>query len=207
MVTNPINHFLDTPWSMAIKIKIHGASTIGHLRPFHGIASIFLVLLLTLSFFSNAQLQEPDSLKNKRLKPVLIAAGATYATALVGLNSLWYADFERQSFHFFNDNSEWKQMDKVGHFYAAFQISHSSYRLLRWSGLSENKALLWGTVSSFLALTPIEVFDGFSSGYGASIGDMAANTLGGMAYYVQKKLGMKYGSIPNSIFAGQGMLP
>ena len=207
MVTNPINHFLDTPWSMAIKIKIHGASTIGHLRPFHGIASIFLVLLLTLSFFSNAQLQEPDSLKNKRLKPVLIAAGATYATALVGLNSLWYADFERQSFHFFNDNSEWKQMDKVGHFYAAFQISHSSYRLLRWSGLSENKALLWGTVSSFLALTPIEVFDGFSSGYGASIGDMAANTLGGMAYYVQKKAWNEIRIHPKFYFRRSGYAP
>ncbi len=148
--------------------------------------SAFL-LLLFLSHLSIGQSHQNDSIKRKRLKPVLITSGAVYTTALIGLNSLWYSDFERQSFHFFNDNSEWKQMDKAGHFYAAFQISHTGYRLLKWSGLPEKKALLWGTVSSFLALTPIEVFDGFSTGYGASLGDLGANTLGALSFYFQKR--------------------
>ena len=185
MVISLTSHLVDSPWSTAI--KGHGPWTIHYSRHLAGMTSVFIVLLLALSSLSNAQPLAPDSLKNKRLKPVLITAGAAYTTALVGLNSLWYSDFERQSFHFFNDNNDWKQMDKIGHFYAAFQISHSSYRLLRWSGLTEKKALLWGTFASFLALTPIEVFDGFSSGYGASVGDLAANTLGGLSYYAQKK--------------------
>ncbi|WP_185154043.1 DUF2279 domain-containing protein [Fulvivirga sp. M361] len=129
-----------------------------------------------------------DSLQQKRLKPLLITSGAVYATSMVGLGSLWYSDFERQSFRFFNDNKEWKQIDKAGHFYSAFHISKSSFKLLKWSGLPERKAIFWGTISSFLALTPIEVFDGFSSGFGASIGDIAANTLGGALFFAQYRI-------------------
>lgn len=128
-----------------------------------------------------------DTLMQKRLKPLLIATGAGYALTMAGLNQLWYADFERESFHFFNDHNEWKQIDKVGHFYAGFQLSSSGYKALRWAGVEEGKAILYGTLFSVAALTPIEIFDGFSSAYGASYTDLIANTTGGALFYFQQK--------------------
>ncbi|MTI22387.1 DUF2279 domain-containing protein [Fulvivirga sp. RKSG066] len=128
-----------------------------------------------------------DSLQQKRLKPLIITSSIVYTGALVGLNELWYSDFERESFHFFNDHTEWKQMDKAGHFYAAFHISKGGYRVLQWAGQENDKAILWGTLLSAIVLTPIEIFDGFSSAYGASYSDLIANSAGGAFFYLQQK--------------------
>ncbi|MEQ8925324.1 MAG: DUF2279 domain-containing protein [Fulvivirga sp.] len=142
-----------------------------------------LLVVLSLSF---SKTFSQDSTRN-RLKPLLIASSATYATSLILLDQLWYADFEREGFHFFNDNKEWKQVDKVGHFYSAFHISSASYKLLRWAYQEENKSVFWGSIASVIALTPIEIFDGFSAEYGASYGDIIANTAGGLLFYGQQK--------------------
>ncbi|MEX2335939.1 MAG: DUF2279 domain-containing protein, partial [Fulvivirga sp.] len=117
------------------------------------------------------QAQSPDSvLKKNRIQPLLITSGVAYGTSLVALNELWYDDFERESFHFFNDNSEWKQIDKAGHFYTAFQLSSVSHSALRWAGVEEQKAFFYGSISSLIMLSSIEIFDGYSAAYGASYG-------------------------------------
>lgn len=144
---------------------------------------IFIILILP----SFAQVKCQDS-ANHKLKPLMISSAILYGGSLVALDQLWYADFEREGFHFFNDNNEWNQVDKIGHFYSAFQISHGYYRLLKWADVEDSKAIFWGTMSSFLALTPIEIFDGFSSEYGASTGDFIANTSGAALFYSQLKL-------------------
>ena len=38
-----------------------------------------------------------------------------YGASLIIFNNAWYKDFPKTSFHTFNDNGEWLQMDKVGH--------------------------------------------------------------------------------------------
>jgi hypothetical protein len=50
--------------------------------------------------------------------------------------------------------------------------------MLRWAGVSEKKAILYGGSYGFLLQTGVEVFDGFSEKWGASVGDIAANLLG-----------------------------
>ena len=149
----------------------------------------YFALLLCLCFNINSRAQT-DSIN--RLKPLVIGASVVYTGALIGLNELWYSDFERQSFRFFDDSKEWKQVDKVGHFYAAFQLSASGYHALKWANVSEKKSLLWGTLFSAIVLTPIEVFDGFSAAYGASYSDLLANTAGATFFYMQQK---KWGEI------------
>jgi hypothetical protein len=143
---------------------------------------LVFVFLTTLSGFSQ------DSLNNKRLKPLIIASSVTYTLSLVALNQLWYADYNNEAFHFFNDNNEWSQLDKLGHFYSAFHISKISHRGLEWAGVDTNKSVLWGTLVSVIVMTPIEIFDGFSSEYGASSGDLIANTVGGLFFYSQYSL-------------------
>ena len=104
-------------------------------------------------------------------------AGAAYGVGQVGLYAAWYRNQPRQRFQFFNDGAQWKQIDKVGHFYSAYQLSRASTTLAkhlgtRWS--SENV----GGVVGFLSLLPVEVFDGFSQAYGFSWHDLAANAAG-----------------------------
>jgi hypothetical protein len=150
-----------------------------------------IIFLVCLSFVVRGQVSDTTSadIRTKRkLKILAIGAAATYTTALIGLDRLWYSSDDRTSFHFFNDNSEWKQVDKMGHFYSAFHISDGSSRLLRSVGMSDRKADLIGAISAFGILLPIEIFDGHSKSYGASVGDLAFNTAGAAFFLGQQAL-------------------
>ncbi|MCK6617509.1 MAG: YfiM family protein [Cyclobacteriaceae bacterium] len=126
-------------------------------------------------------------LNQKRLHTVLIAGGAAYTATLIGLNNLWYSQSEKQSFRFFNDNDEWKQVDKMGHFFTAFHFSSATSATLQWANVEKRKADLWGSVTGFLILLPIEIMDGFSADYGASGGDLLANAAGS-AFFLGQSL-------------------
>jgi len=97
---------------------------------------------------------------------------------MVGLNSLWYKDYPRSKFHFFNDNREWLQMDKIGHGVTTYYLGKQGMDLMRWTGASEKQNRWLGGGIGFFYLTTIEVLDGFSEGWGASWGDLVANTAG-----------------------------
>ena len=144
-----------------------------------------------LGQYKSSHAQSADSLSQtvnkKRLKGLAIAGAAGYSTLLIGLNQVWYKDFERQSFHFFNDNAQWKQVDKVGHFYSTFHLSYASSRSLQWAGMKPEKADLWGSAIGVLVMMPIEIMDGLSSGYGASTGDIIAN-LAGSGFFLGQQL-------------------
>ncbi|WP_237390605.1 DUF2279 domain-containing protein [Fulvivirga sediminis] len=147
--------------------------------------TIALLVLSLVSYNSLAQ----DSLKQqKRLKPLIITSAGAYTVSMIGLNHLWYSDYERESFHFFNDNKEWNQVDKFGHFYSAFHLTSGGDRILHWAGLGKNKSILWSALATTLVMTSIEVFDGFSAEYGASYGDAIANSAGTLFYVGQQKL-------------------
>ncbi len=122
---------------------------------------------------------QPDpELQKRRTRTVLAIGGAGYVVGYTGLYFLWYAGDEPQPFRFFNDNPEWKQVDKVGHFSSAFYWSYLGVEALQWAGVSRKKSIWWGSAAGILFQTPIEVFDGFSPQYGASWGDLVANTAG-----------------------------
>lgn len=132
----------------------------------------------------------PDTLIRKRLNTLVIGSTAAYSLALYGLNELWYKQNPHQSFAFFNDNAEWKQVDKVGHWYSAFYISYFYDRALRWTGVKEKKAAFIGSLVGFGVLLPVEIMDGYSAAYGASVGDLLANAAGS-AFYLGQALGWK----------------
>lgn len=125
------------------------------------------------------------TLNRKRLTGLVAGSTVAYGIALYGLNELWYSHNPRQSFSFFNDNAEWKQVDKVGHFYSTFYISYAADYALRWSGVKDRKAALIGSLVGFGVMLPIEIMDGYSAAYGASVGDLAANAAGAALYLGQ----------------------
>ncbi len=128
-----------------------------------------------------------DSLNKKRQNSVYVTEVVLASGALIGLNQLWYVDYPKSDFHFINDNSEWMQMDKVGHLYASYHIGRLSAESLNWSGASKNNQLIYGAGLGFVFLTAVEVMDGFSAEWGASVGDVVANA-SGTALYVSQEL-------------------
>lgn len=155
---------------------------------------ILLSVLFLSSFYSiKAQskfesfLTPSDTLNKKRQNTVIVTEAALASVTLVGLNQLWYADYPRSNFHFINDNSEWLQMDKVGHMYSAYHLGRFGAEMMNWSGTSQKNQLVYGATLGFAFLTAVEVLDGFSSEWGASSGDIIANATG-TALYVSQEL-------------------
>jgi uncharacterized protein YfiM (DUF2279 family) len=147
-------------------------------------------VVLFLFICQGAVAQSPDSVEinRKRLRILALGGGAGYTLGWIGLHQLWYKDQNSQSFRWFNDNREWKQMDKAGHFFTAFYLSDAGSRAFQWTGMRREKSDLWGSMAGVLLMAPIEWFDGHSEGYGASWGDLLANTAGAAFYLGQQQL-------------------
>lgn len=110
------------------------------------------------------------------------------AGSLVGLHQLWYKQYPREPFHTFNDNAEWLQMDKLGHLQSSYSIAQVSANLWGLSNMRYTRATWIGGLTSFGYLTAIEIMDGYSAGWGFSIGDMIANTAGSSLFIAQELL-------------------
>lgn len=151
---------------------------------------MFFVLSNLLGFSQskiNNFLTPSDSLNLKRKNTVFITEGVVLGGALIGLNQLWYKDYPKSSFHTVNDNNQWLQLDKVGHFYSTYHVGRAGAELLKWSGASKKEQLLYGSTLGFGFLTVVEVFDGYSQEWGFSWGDMLANA-SGTGFYVTQEL-------------------
>ena len=133
-----------------------------------------------------------------RLQWVLVGIGVLYIFIVGSLASAWYADQMIQPFHFFNDLPEWKQLDKFAHAFWTFHVCAMAARLLLWAGLQ--KADLSGAILGFLIVSSIEILDGFSVGYGASIFDLIANTIGSLLFFAQLKLWKRVKFFPKFSF-------
>lgn len=147
---------------------------------------VFILFLPMLSY--SQQVDSTHQVNRKRLNGFIIGSAAVYSITLVGLNQLWYSDSGHQSFRFFNDNSEWKQVDKVGHFYSAFYLSYGTSSALKWCNVAPRKSDLIGSLVGFGVMLPIEIMDGFSDAYGASAGDLLANAAGAAFFLGQSRL-------------------
>ncbi len=122
----------------------------------------------------------------KRVQGVAIANIAAYTGSMIALDALWYQNQPRSSFHFFNDNDQWLQMDKAGHVYSAYVASNASMEMWRWAGLNRNQRIWLGGLGGVAYQSVIEILDGFSSEYGFSVGDFGANILGSAAFVAQE---------------------
>lgn len=144
-----------------------------------------LLLFLFCSWAGASVTAQTDSLASrsfsrKRFAIVVSSEAALYGGSLVGLNELWYKDYPRSSFHFFNDNDEWLQMDKMGHMTTSYYIGRVGMGLMNWTGLERKKAIWYGGMLGSVYQSTIEILDGYSSEWGFSVGDFAANTAGSL---------------------------
>lgn len=153
---------------------------------------IVVLLIFANALVAHAQ-QSQDTVSfrtfdKKKFNTLVVVSATAYVGGMIGLNQLWYENQQRQQFQFFNDNAEWNQVDKLGHFYSAFQLSHIAQRAFLWTGVPEKKANLIGALTGFALVAPIELFDGYSEAYGASTGDLIADAAGSVFFYGQQAL-------------------
>jgi hypothetical protein len=130
----------------------------------------------------------PDQLHKKRLYGVLGGQAIIYASTMTLLYYAWYKDYPQSSFHWINDNKEWLQVDKIGHATTAAYFGKFGYETYRWAGIERKKAIWFGGSAGFVFLTVVEILDGFSEEWGASAGDLIANTAG-TALFIGQQLG------------------
>ncbi|MCL6295987.1 DUF2279 domain-containing protein [Jejuia spongiicola] len=154
----------------------------------------YLSILVLISSFSFSQtkldffLTPSDTLNKSRRNSVVITEASLAGITLIGLNQLWYSDFERSKFHTINDNKEWLQMDKMGHVFTSYQVGKFGAEVLNWSGVSKKDQLIYGSTLGFGFLTAVEILDGFSEEWGFSWGDIASNAAGTGLYIGQELL-------------------
>lgn len=163
---------------------------------------IFITVSLLLACFANAQ-RKDSLLVRKGITHAVLSASAV--SSLVGLNQVWYAPYSTSAFHVFNDSKQWMQMDKCGHAFTGYLLTHELNRIHYWAA---GKHQPWvGAVYAMSYLSALELMDGFSSGWGFSGSDMVANGVGvGLAfsqsYFLKRQVLIPKFSFSGTSYAG-----
>ena len=157
------------------------------------ISSAIFLLFCSLSSYPQSDSLNPvpgsdprPVLQKKRFLAVVAGEAVLAGASVLGLNEVWYDDHTRVPLHSFNDNREWLGMDKAGHIMASYYIGRIGIGLMKWSGAEHKRSVLYGGFLGTGYLTILELFDGFSSGWGFSWGDMAANLAGSLMVSAQE---------------------
>lgn len=159
------------------------------------LAVFFLLFLLQFS-------AQTDTLpkRNSVLKKYILLGSSTALTtgSIFYLNEAWYQQYNTGKFHFFNDNAEWLQMDKVGHTFTTYQTARLMMNAFNWAGFNQKQKLFIGGNIGLAYMSVIEIMDGYSEGWGFSWGDMGANVFGSSlaiaqeAFWKQQRIQLKF---------------
>jgi hypothetical protein len=151
-------------------------------------AILFLLTIIKFTAFANEKDTLAINLPHQKKHNTTISSLAigVSGTSFFALNSLWYKDYPRSNFHFFNDSKEWMQLDKCGHAFSAYQLGRNFYNTLITSDSNRNRNIFLGGASGLIYLTSIEILDGKSAQWGFSNSDMLANTFGYFLFATQE---------------------
>jgi hypothetical protein len=163
----------------------------------HFLLSLFCILIALNILARNEKdinadttlnLKDSSSLYHKRIIKLAVAGGVTYTTAMLGFYHFDYQDKLQSHFHIGPVTNNWRmRMDETHHATATYYIGRIGYDLLHWAGMNETRATLIGGLSGFIMLSSQEILDGFSTRWGATIGDLTTNALGS-AFFISQQL-------------------
>lgn len=147
-----------------------------------------VLFLIAISLILNKNLlyatSQTDSSKTI-IKIINIGVPSAAVISLVGINEVWYKNYARSDFHFFDDLKEWNGMDKIGHACTSYQLNKISHCLFKKNNIK--KPLLKSSVYTFGYMLGVELLDGYSTEWGFSIYDVIGNGLGTMLYTFQER--------------------
>jgi len=87
----------------------------------------------------------------------------------------------------FGEDTKSGGADKLGHLYSTYLWSLGFSSLYEYWGMSEDDAILYGPLTSWIFQGMMEIGDSFSESQGFSYEDMVMNTIGAAFYYVREK--------------------
>ncbi len=148
----------------------------------------FITFSLCLSLSAQDFFKASTQYNPGRVNGTIIVESAIGTVVTIGLNYLWYKKFPHSKFHYFNDNDEWLNVDKVGHATTAYNIAAIQNDIMRWGGIRSGTAALIGTLTGLGFMSMIEIMDGHSEKWGFSKGDMLANIAGCVLFEGQQLL-------------------
>lgn len=117
--------------------------------------------------------------------PVRLAiVGGGTAAAVVGFHfyqmNAWWKDL-RGPFHIQDDWEYALHIDKAGHIYGGYILTHIATSMLDWVGVGEKNSVWFGATLGALYQLYVEFEDGFGLQWGFSPGDAMGDVIG--AYY------------------------
>jgi hypothetical protein len=156
------------------------------LRTFHVFA--LATLFLGVNALNTQGQSDTISTVKINLTPGKIVASeiGIYALGMTAVGSAWYSNFEFENWHWFDDQHEWYQIDKAGHTFSTYQIANQSFKTHIHFGFPHKKALWYSTAIAFVAVSSVEIFDGFAAEWGASASDLVANGIGAGVFLAQQ---------------------
>ena len=152
---------------------------------FHPAAMLALAVLV--HGLGNGQTSDSSLASPVRL---VILGGATAATVVavhLYQQQAWWQG-PRAPFRFENDWDYALNIDKFGHAFGAYFLSHIFSYALRWGGLRDSAAVFYGALFGLGYQLYVEVEDGFHRNYGFSPGDAIADVAGAMLPLAQMSI-------------------
>ncbi len=156
-------------------------------------------ILIIFVIFINHSFAQKDSC-NSKLSKIIILNTSVYSSVNTGLYFLWYKDYDQSKFHCFNDANEWLQVDKFGHMFSSYYMSRIINNELLWTGLDKQKSNRISFATGLLITSTIEIYDGFSNKWGASLSDLSANFIGSGLFLFQEEIWKEQKIIPKFSF-------
>lgn len=126
----------------------------------------------------NEFLTPSESFNPARFWSMIGTGVAIYVPTVFVMDKVWYSQFQRGKFHYFDDSGEWLGVDKFGHFTLAYIESNWCFTAMRWAGLTNRQATWVGLGASTVLQATVEIMDGFVDKYGFSWADMGSNLAG-----------------------------
>lgn len=146
---------------------------------------LLILLVCSRSILGQGFMYRADSLHKNRVIGVSASSVGLGVGAILALKYVWYDDFDKSPFHFFDDSHEWGQMDKLGHFYTSFHFSTLISDFYQWSGVKPRKAALIGGAYSIAYMTSFEFLDAYNTEWGFSWSDISFNVAGAASSTIQ----------------------
>lgn len=116
-----------------------------------------------------------------------VAAAGAFTGFHIYYANTWWKD-QRDFFKYAADGYYARNMDKASHIFTANFFTVATATAYEWAGVSPDKALFYGAITSMAYETYIEINDGFAPNWGFDWGDMGANILGAVYPFIQNEV-------------------
>jgi hypothetical protein len=164
-----------------VKSSSRGAST-----TIHGtVVAMVLVGLVSLSRVDAEQVDSSQVMPGRLVLVGAITLGTVAAVHIYQARAWWQG--QRSPFRFENDWDYAMNIDKLGHAYGAYTLSHLFTYSMDWGGLSHSTSIYYGSVLGLAYQLYVEVEDGFHRDYGFSPGDAFSDVVGASIPLAQER--------------------